>query len=195
MAGILYADGRPIFFTSERVGRRGHIFRMHKFRTMHTVPGGARITSARDARIFGFGSFLRKTKLDELPQLWDVLRGKMSIVGPRPEDILIVNSHYRREWLETLEVRPGLTSPGSLYYYSLVEQSISDADPETHYLSEILPAKIELDLDYVRHGSLVNDLSVCFRTFLMILAKVLRLRSTALIPKPRSTRSHSAARK
>src|SRR5437870_10188405 len=116
-AGMGLTSRGPILYRARRVGRNGEEFTMHKFRTMHHGDGGRSraVTAARDPRVFAFGSVLRRLKLDELPQLFDVLRGKMSFVGPRPEDPRIVREHYTTWHLETLRVRPGLASPGSIY--------------------------------------------------------------------------------
>ena len=130
-AGIRLLDGGPIFFLARRVGLNGELFTMHKFRTMRTEQGIAAsiISSSGDRRVFPFGKFLRRSKIDELPQLYDVLRGKMSIVGPRPEDPAIVRDHYAPEHMETLKVRPGLASPGSIYNYTHGEETIGRERP------------------------------------------------------------------
>jgi len=117
---VWLSDGRPVVFRAVRVGRGGRHFTMLKFRTMRTGSGSRAsvITGAGDSRVFRLGSWLRRCKADELPQVVNILRGDMSIVGPRPEDPAIVASSYRVEHLPTLSVRPGLTSPGSLYNYT-----------------------------------------------------------------------------
>src|SRR5439155_20641515 len=116
--GIRLADPGPVLYRARRMGRGGRPFTMYKLRTMlvdHGSPG-SRVTAANDPRVFRFGRFLRASKLDEFPQLVNVLRGEMSIVGPRPEDPDIVLGHYTPIHRETLTVRPGLAGPGRLYH-------------------------------------------------------------------------------
>ena len=147
---------------------------MYKFRTMHVnrSEGDSRITAARDPRIFGWGRLLRKSKLDELPQLLNVVAGEMSVVGPRPEDISIVRDHYSSWMHETLSVRPGMASPGSLYGsmydYHRDEEGSSGIDPEEDYLVNLLPIKLAVELVYVRHASFWYDMRVILRTIKLI---------------------------
>ena len=164
--GIRLLDGGPIFFLARRVGLNGELFTMHKFRTMRVTQGTAAsiISSSGDSRVFPFGRLLRRLKIDELPQLYDVLRGKMSIVGPRPEDPAIVRDHYAPEHMETLTVRPGLASPGSIYNYTHGEELIGQGAPERDYVERLLPVKLALEQVYVRNASLWYDLRVIFRT-------------------------------
>lgn len=179
--GIRLSSPGSVIHKARRTGLAGQEFIMHKFRTMQvSAEPGAKITSGPDQRIFGFGAMLRKTKIDELPQLWDVLRGKMSVVGPRPEDPDIVRDHYQSEWHETLQVRPGLASPGSIYYYTHCETSIPDGEAESYYVREILPTKIALDLAYMRRMNLWYDVSICVRTAIVIVAIILGKRTFAL---------------
>lgn len=174
--GIRLLDGGPIFFLARRVGLNGELFTMHKFRTMRvrapTCGSGTAasvISSSGDSRVFPFGNCLRRLKIDELPQLYNVLRGKMSIVGPRPEDPAIVRDHYAPEHRETLTVRPGLASPGSIYNYTHGEKSIGRENPERDYVERLLPVKLALEQVYVRNASLGYDLRVIFRTVWVIL--------------------------
>ena len=164
--GIRLSSRGPILFRTERAGRNGEPFVMHKFRTMRTEqPAGASaITAQRDSRVFPWGSLLRQLKIDELPQLFDVLRGKMSVVGPRPEDLRIVRAYYAPEHRQTLTVRPGLASPGSIYNYTHGEGLIGGQDPEGDYLRKLLPVKLALELVYVRHTSLSYDFWIICRT-------------------------------
>jgi lipopolysaccharide/colanic/teichoic acid biosynthesis glycosyltransferase len=164
-AGILLASGRPILYHAERVGLDGERFRMLKFRTMRSSPAIlGRISAVDDPRTFRFGAFLRRFKIDELPQLANVLWGEMSVVGPRPEDPEIVARHYARAHLETLRVRPGLTSPGSLYYSTHGERLIEEGDPERSYAERVLSIKLAIDTVYVRERSLAYDLRLVART-------------------------------
>src|SRR5947209_517094 len=128
---------------------------MFKLRTMHLRrrSDSSRITGARDPRVFPFGAWLRAVKLDELPQLINVLKGEMAIVGPRPEDPAIVARHYDALGRETLTVRPGLASPGSIYSSTHGDALLTGTDPEAAYAERLLPVKLALDVVYVRHGS------------------------------------------
>jgi lipopolysaccharide/colanic/teichoic acid biosynthesis glycosyltransferase len=168
--GIRLSGRGPILFRAERAGRSGAPFTMHKFRTMSVEQGprAAAITARGDRRVFPFGRLLRTLKIDELPQLFDVLRGKMSLVGPRPEDLRIVRAHYAAEHRQTLAVRPGVASPGSIYSYTHGEKLIGCRDPEKDYLERLLPVKLALELVYVRRATFCYDLRVIFRTVAVI---------------------------
>src|SRR5437763_3900118 len=130
--GVRLSSRGPAFYRARRAGRGGVPFTMLKLRTMHVDQGPApsAITGVKDPRVFPFGALLRRLKIDELPQFWDVLRGQMSLVGPRPEDPRIVRDHYAAEHYETLRVRPGLTSPSSLYGYTHGDPFLAGEDPE-----------------------------------------------------------------
>jgi lipopolysaccharide/colanic/teichoic acid biosynthesis glycosyltransferase len=164
--GIRLASPGPVFYRARRVGKDGTLFTMYKLRTMHLGPGlsTSRITGHADPRVFRFGRWLRRAKLDELPQLVNVLRGDMAIVGPRPEDPAIVARHYTALERETLRVRPGLASPGSLFHYTDGERWLGNADPERDYVDRLMPLKLALDVVYVRGASLRYDLRVIGRT-------------------------------
>jgi lipopolysaccharide/colanic/teichoic acid biosynthesis glycosyltransferase len=169
--GIRLSSRGPILYRAQRVGRGGKPFTMHKFRTMRVEqgPGACPVTGPNDARVFRFGSLLRLLKIDELPQLYDVLRGKMSLVGPRPEDPRIVRDYYTPQQRETLRVRPGMTSPGSLYNYTHGDQILRPEDPEQAYVARLLPVKLALEGVYVREASFWYDLRLLFRTAWVIL--------------------------
>ncbi|HET8712185.1 MAG TPA: sugar transferase [Gemmatimonadales bacterium] len=168
--GIKLTDPGPVFYRARRVGYLGREFTMWKLRTMKVDggSGGPRITGHRDDRISTIGRILRKTKIDELPQLFNVLRGDMAIVGPRPEDPAIVREHYSSPDLETLGVRPGLASPGSLYQFTSAETLLHPDDPETHYVDKLLKTKLALDRVYIRRASLRRDFAIIARTALAI---------------------------
>ena len=168
--GICFSDWGPVFFRAQRIGRNGEPFVMHKFRTMRVEQGlaASTISSRDDRRVFLFGKLLRILKIDELPQLYDVLRGKMSIVGPRPEDPRIVRDHYAPEHWETLAVRPGLAGPGGIYNYTHAEKLIGRQDPERDYVEKVLPVKLALDEVYVREASFCYDLRLIARTVWII---------------------------
>ncbi len=138
-----------------------------KFRTMQGARKGlasSRVTAAGDARITRVGTALRAAKIDELPQLVNILKGDMSIVGPRPEDMAIVLEHYTDGQWETLGVRPGLASPGSLYNYTHAEKLVPASNPERAYLEEVLPVKLALERVYVHRASMRLDLKIILRT-------------------------------
>lgn len=154
----------PVFYRAARVGRNGAPFRLYKFRSM--VAGADRqgpgITATGDARVTRVGRFLRSTKLDELPQLINVLKGEMSLVGPRPEDPRYV-ALYTPEQCCVLAVRPGITSAASLAFRH-EEQLLAGEDWETLYREQVLPAKLAIDLDYQDRRKLWSDLALILRT-------------------------------
>ena len=122
---------------------------MFKFRSMHVSDGGSVITASQDKRVFTFGKFMRLMKIDELPQFINVLIGEMSVVGPRPEAKKIVESAYTNWVLETLQVKPDITSPGAIFYYAKGEKLISDLEPEKSYLNSILVPKLAIERSYI----------------------------------------------
>src|SRR5690349_10181659 len=168
--GIRRASPGPVLFRAERVGRGGRPFIMYKLRTMHLRrrSDASRITGANDPRVFPLGAWLRAVKLDELPQLINVLKGEMAIVGPRPEDPGIVARHYTALGRETLSVRPGLASPGSIYSSTHGDAFLTGNDPEVAYVDRLLPVKLALDAVYVRHASLGYDVRIVGRTLWVI---------------------------
>jgi lipopolysaccharide/colanic/teichoic acid biosynthesis glycosyltransferase len=173
--GIRATSPGPILFRAPRAGRGGRTFTMYKLRTMRhaAVPGpDAPITAVNDARVFGFGRFLRRAKIDELPQLFNVLRGEMSIVGPRPEDPEIVARHYGPGHLQTLAALPGLSSPGTLYHDTHCVERIAGDDPVRRYLEDVLPLKAALDLVYLRRASFGYDLAIVARTVWTLLGRI-----------------------
>lgn len=157
----------PVLFRQERVGRHFQPFRIAKFRTMvvDAPKMGGQLTAGRDPRITTVGHLLRKTKLDELPQLWNVLVGEMSFVGPRPEVPRYVEL-YRDDYAEVLQVRPGITDLASLKYRDESTLLGQSDDPEKLYVETILPDKIELGKEYIRASSLWFDMQLIVRTVL-----------------------------
>lgn len=166
---IRLASPGPVLFRQVRVGRGKRAFVMLKFRTMHVGTSGALITSSGDSRIFPLGRLLRKSKVDELPELWNVLVGDMSLVGPRPEVPYYVEQHYRPEWDVVFDVRPGLTDPATIHYRNEEALLAGAEDPEAFYVSEVLPDKLARNLAYLERATVVADLVVIARTFLAIL--------------------------
>ena len=160
-----------VFYRQERVGRFGVPFRIHKFRTMHEGAGGLPLTVGKDPRITRAGHFLRRTRLDELPQFIDVLQGTMSLVGPRPEVPRYVALYPAALRDRALAVRPGLTDPASLAYIDEAGLLAAAADPEREYVQRILPAKLQAAVAYAESASLVNDLVVLARTAWTLLRK------------------------
>jgi lipopolysaccharide/colanic/teichoic acid biosynthesis glycosyltransferase len=164
IAGLVWGeDGAPVLFRQGRVGRGGQTFEILKFRTMRREPG-APITASGDPRITRVGAFLRRWKLDELPQLWNVLRGEMSLVGPRPEIPRYVRL-YSVEEREVLQVRPGITGPAQIVGLDEEEELRGAADPDRLYREVLLPRKLEIDRAYARNGGLRTDLRIVFATF------------------------------
>ena len=161
----------PVFFRQERVGRHGRPFRIHKFRTMvaDAPQRGLAITVGADPRITRCGAWLRRTRLDELPQFIDVLQGHMSLVGPRPEVPRYVQ-HYPPGLRErALAVRPGITDPSSLAFIDEAELLARAADPEREYIDHILPRKLQAAADYAERATLWTDLRVIARTLRVLL--------------------------
>lgn len=156
----------PVFYSARRVGRYGREFRLYKFRSMVADADrhGPAITAAGDRRITRVGRFLRRTKLDELPQLINVLKGEMSLVGPRPEDPRYV-ALYTSEQRQVLEARPGITSAASLAFRH-EEQLLAGPDWETRYREHVLPTKLTIDLDYLAQRTLASDLRLVMQTIL-----------------------------
>ena len=170
--GIKLTSPGPILYHAKRMGLEGKSFTMFKFRSMHETSNkkrGAVITAHGDERIFRFGEILRKTKVDELPQLLNVLFGNMSIVGPRPEDPKIVELYYADWMKDTLSVRPGITSPGSIFYYASCEKLIKEEDPEGSYATLILPPKMAVERAYLERATWLSDLVCIAHTVLAML--------------------------
>jgi lipopolysaccharide/colanic/teichoic acid biosynthesis glycosyltransferase len=163
----------PIFFRQERVGFQGINFRIHKFRTMvlNAEKKGKQITVGEDSRITTVGSFLRKYKLDELPQLIDVLVGDMSLVGPRPEVPKYIDCYSDDEKYDVLSVKPGITDNASIEFRNENELLASSNDPEATYINEVLPKKIALYRKYVRECSFFGDVAIIFKTIFLIIKK------------------------
>ncbi len=162
----IFLDGRgPVLFTQDRLGRNGKPFRMIKFRTMYrnAHTRGLITIGNRDKRITRLGYYLRKYKLDELPQLWNILTGDMSFVGPRPEVIRYVRDlpEHQKAYFR---IRPGLTSYAALVYVNVNEMLARSDDPEDTYRREIMPRKVDLNLKYLEEIGLWTDLRILFRT-------------------------------
>lgn len=155
----------PVFYRQARVGRNGGIFELVKFRSMlvNSDRNGLLITSAGDRRITPVGRILRRSKIDELPQFWNVVRGEMSLVGPRPEVPLYVDS-YSAAQREVLSIRPGITDPASIAYRDEEKILAANSDPDLYYREIVLPHKIELNREYLKRLSFLYDLRLLFHT-------------------------------
>ncbi len=159
-----------VFYMQERIGRNGVPFKLFKFRTMRPNQDGMKITIGhRDPRVTNVGYFLRKFKVDEFPQLLNILKGEMSVVGPRPEVEKYV-AKYSNEQRKVLSVKPGLTDYASLEYVHESELLAQSDDPEHTYIYEIMPDKLRLNLRYINDQSLTTDVKIILRT----IAKILR---------------------
>jgi lipopolysaccharide/colanic/teichoic acid biosynthesis glycosyltransferase len=164
----------PILYRGKRMGKGGKVFDILKFRTMYERPEsyqGARVTARDDARISSLGHVLRDTKLNELPQLWNVLKGEMSLVGPRPEDPEIVKGWSPELRAEILSVRPGLTSPASVTYHD-EEKRLSGSNLMDEYLENILPDKLRMDSLYVHHHTFLADIDTIFWTVVILFPRL-----------------------
>lgn len=166
IAGLLKLNGGTVMFTQERVGLRGRRFKIFKFRSMaaEDIKRGVLVTAENDTRITSLGRLLRKTKLDELPQLFNVLLGDMSIVGPRPEVPRYVAIWPERDRKVILSVRPGITDYASLYYHDEQAVLAQSEDPEKTYVQDIVPHKLELYRDYVRDRYFGLDIRLILAT-------------------------------
>ncbi|TCT12620.1 lipopolysaccharide/colanic/teichoic acid biosynthesis glycosyltransferase [Tepidamorphus gemmatus] len=160
---IRLESGPPVLFRQTRVGRGGALFTIHKFRTMRPA-AGSRITAAGDPRVTRVGAFLRRTKLDELPQLWDILRGVMSFVGPRPEVPDMLAYYPPGDRAKLLSVRPGITDLATLEFRDEEAILAGANDVERAYLEEVVPRKLALATRYVDSRSFTLDMQILART-------------------------------
>lgn len=162
----------PVFFSQERVGRNGKLFNLYKFRSMSVVKETSKgnFEIGGSLRITPLGKFLRKTKLDELPQLVNVLKGEMSIVGPRPE-IKKWTEVYPSKWAIVLSVKPGITDNASIEFRNEEELLAKSDHPEIAYQKEILPKKLDLYEDYIKTRSLIGDIKIILQTIFVVITK------------------------
>ena len=171
--GIKVSSKGPVFYKARRMGKDMKPLTILKFRTMKVgADKEGVITATHDSRIFSWGEVLRKTKIDELPQLFNIINGTMSIVGPRPEDIGIVKKYYTEEEKRTLEVLPGLACPGSIFNYTHGDQYLKDEGTDENYANGFLHIKTALDLYYLWHWSLEYDTRIILRTIKAIIASL-----------------------
>lgn len=162
----------PVFYRAKRIRRHGEIFLMFKFRTMvvNAESMGTSLTTYKDPRITKIGNVLRRTKLDELPQLLNVLKGNMSIIGPRPEAPVYVK-YYTEEQQRVLSVRPGITGPAQLENRNEELKLKGQSDPVEYYITQLLPEKLNIDLNYIENCSFALDLKVIFKTLWAVMRR------------------------
>lgn len=166
---IIINSGFPVFYIQTRVGKDNRNFKLFKFRTMHADADekGLLTVGGRDPRVTSIGYYLRKYKFDELPQLFNVLIGTMSLVGPRPE----VNKYvdlYNTEQLQVLSVKPGITDFASLEFINENELLAQSSNPEETYINKIMPEKLTLNLKYIAQQNFVTDIKIIINTLLKI---------------------------
>lgn len=156
-----------VLFRQERMGRDGVPFTIYKFRSMRKDNAGLKISTSSDSRITPVGRVLRKTKLDELPQLWNVLKGDMSFVGPRPE-VREYTDLYTDEQRQVLLLRPGITGLASIRYRNENDLLSASTDPNRTYIEEVMPAKLALDLEYIPRACVSYDIKLILETLVTV---------------------------
>lgn len=175
LAGILAKSQSkgPMFYRAKRVGKGETIFEMYKFRTMvvNADSIGGSLTTYRDTRVTPIGRFLRWTKLDELPNLINVIKGDMSLIGPRPEAPVYVK-HYTETQRQVLQVKPGMTGPSQLANRDEEEKLKGQPDAEHYYITELMPKKLDLDLHYVATQSISSDIGWLLKTFWVLITRL-----------------------
>lgn len=168
---ILLVNGRPLLYRAQRIGESGRPFAVLKLRTMHNGPEGPGVTAAGDARITRLGKVLRRLSIDELPQLWSVVRGQMTLVGPRPESIDLAG-RYAEDCRPVLLERPGLTGPAQLRYRERSATPPAGWDVERWYLEVLVPLRVQADLEFVRTASVPRTLQCLALTALFVIGVV-----------------------
>ena len=166
---IITTDGAPLFYFQTRVGKNNTDFKLFKFRSMYKDADkkGLLTVGGRDPRVTPIGYYLRKYKLDELPQLLNVLIGNMSLVGPRPEVRKYVDL-YTKEQMQVLSVKPGITDLASIYFINENELLAQSSEPEKTYINEILPQKLKLNLEYIAKQHFLTDIKIILNTIFKI---------------------------
>jgi lipopolysaccharide/colanic/teichoic acid biosynthesis glycosyltransferase len=169
---IVFGSPGGIFYRQERIGKGGKPFLILKFRSMRTDSDakGKLTVGMRDPRITSIGYFIRKYKLDEFPQFINVIKGEMSVVGPRPEVKEYVDL-YNENQRKVLQVKPGITDYASLYYFKENELLAQSVDPQKTYIEEIMPAKLKLNEKYLENPTVFHDVKIIFLTFAKIITK------------------------
>lgn len=189
-AAIVGESGRPIFFSQTRLGRRGRHFRMHKFRKFHERAGsiGRPLTMEDDPRLTRVGSLLARTKLDELPQLWNVLKGDMSLVGPRPESLDFADC-FTGPYRAVLDHKPGIFGPSQVLFRNEASLYRGCADPEQFYREFQFPLKARIDLAYFTQRTLLRDIAWIARGALAVFGCASVLRKAAILAEEMKDRS------
>ncbi|MBR5485432.1 MAG: sugar transferase [Oscillospiraceae bacterium] len=171
-AAVKLSSEGDVIFKQQRLTGYGRLFNVYKFRTMYaTAEHDLPITTHNDDRVTAVGHFLRKTHLDELPQLWNILKGDMTFVGTRPEVPCFVDE-YNAEWLATLLLPAGLTSWASVFFRNEAELINKAENAKEIYMNEILPLKMEMNLNYIKNFSLKNDVVIIFETIKAVLTDI-----------------------
>lgn len=173
---LIYADsGAPVFFSQIRLGQNGRPFRIHKFRKLHArmTTAGAAVTVRDDMRMTRIGRWLARAKLDELPQLWNILKGDMSMVGPRPESLAFADC-FTSAYAAVLQFRPGLFGPNQTFFRNEALLYSPDSDPEHFYRAVLFPLKARVDLAYFAQRTLVRDIAWVGRGMLAVCGWPLR---------------------
>lgn len=165
---IKISDWGPVFFQQERLGRQGKLFKIWKFRTMRVNPGGDPITVKDDPRVTWIGRILRRFHLDELPQLFNVLGGTMSLVGPRPE-VQKYAAHYTQDQKKVLEFVPGITDPAVYKVRNYRKDIDPSIHPEEYYLKNIMPEKVRVSIEYAVRATVWSDFITILRTIFGVL--------------------------
>lgn len=174
MAILIKLDSRsPVFYRGARIGRNGKLFRIYKFRTMVTDAEKCAVSSTpeNDPRLTKIGKFIRKYKVDELPQLFNIFKGEMSFVGPRPQVEWAVKTYNEEEKL-LLTVRPGVTDYASIKFYNEDEILRGSKDPDKDYMAKIHPGKMRLGLEYIRNHSILIDIKIILKTMKLIFGRL-----------------------
>jgi lipopolysaccharide/colanic/teichoic acid biosynthesis glycosyltransferase len=181
----------PVFYRQQRIGRGGKPFWLYKFRTMYVGEAGSLLTVKGDPRITPVGRILRRWKLDELPQLWNVLVGEMSVIGPRPEVERYV-SYYTPEQRRLLEQTPGLAGLSQLVYPTEADMLRHCVNPEEFYIRQLMPKKLAVDLQYQTSRTFWSDLKLLLEMVLLILGRSYRVdRDFSVVPSEKNTFSNT----
>ena len=188
---VLATLGRPVFYSPVRAGKSNSRFRVRKFRSMRIADGPTSLHSGNDdPRMTKVGRWIRKFKFDELPQLWNVLKGEMSFVGPRPETPEYIK-RYNEEQMKMLDLRPGITDYASIEFADLGKQLIGD-DPDRIYFEKVWDRKMELRTKYVNEHSFWVDLKILWLTFTATLAAIFRRKPTEIVETEQPSSSESS---
>ena len=182
-AVIVLVEGRPMLHHEQRVGRGGRLFSLIKFRTLRMDSDGLTVVPDDDPRLTRTGLWLRRWRLNEFPQLVNVLKGDMSLVGPRPKPPAHIAALPEAVRAELLSMRPGLTDPAAIHFLAEDAVLAGHPDAETLYLTKILPAKVKMHIEYIRSWTLLKDLGVVARTFRQLWSPAQRRRSARMVAR------------